>query len=47
MTIPKHYPMAEAVRAAYRAGEEDEALGPLVRVDNAGQPGAASAMATT
>jgi 2,3-bisphosphoglycerate-independent phosphoglycerate mutase len=35
---PKHYPMAEAVRAAYRAGEEDEALEPLVRVDSAGQP---------
>jgi len=30
--------MAEAVRAAYRAGEEDEALEPLVRVDGAGQP---------
>ena len=30
--------MAEAVRAAYRAGEEDEALEPLVRVDSAGQP---------
>jgi len=33
----KSYPMAEAVRAAYRAGEEDEALEPLVRVDNASQ----------
>ena len=32
------YPMAEAVRAAYRAGQEDEALEPLVRVDRAGQP---------
>ena len=32
------YPMAEAVRAAYRAGQEDEALEPLVRVDQAGQP---------
>jgi len=30
--------MAEAVRAAYRAGEEDEALEPLVRVDGVGQP---------
>jgi 2,3-bisphosphoglycerate-independent phosphoglycerate mutase len=27
-----HYPMAEAVRAAYRAGQEDETLEPLVRV---------------
>ena len=32
------YPMAEAVRSAYRAGQEDEALEPLVRVDQAGQP---------
>jgi 2,3-bisphosphoglycerate-independent phosphoglycerate mutase len=32
------YPMAEAVRAAYRSGQEDEALEPLVRVDRAGQP---------
>ncbi len=38
MIEPKHYPMAEAVRAAYRAGEEDEALEPLVRVDSTGQP---------
>jgi len=38
MTEPQHDPMAEAVRAAYRAGEEDEALEPLVRVDSAGQP---------
>jgi 2,3-bisphosphoglycerate-independent phosphoglycerate mutase len=38
MTTSKRYPMAEAVRAAYRAGEEDEALEPLVRVDSAGQP---------
>ncbi|HID63035.1 MAG TPA: phosphoglycerate mutase (2,3-diphosphoglycerate-independent), partial [Anaerolineae bacterium] len=38
MTEPKHYPMAEAVRAAYQAGEEDEALEPLVRVDGAGRP---------
>jgi 2,3-bisphosphoglycerate-independent phosphoglycerate mutase len=30
--------MAEAVRAAYRAGEEDEALEPLVRVDGGGRP---------
>ena len=33
-----HYPLAEAVRSAYRAGQEDEALEPLVRVDSAGQP---------
>ncbi len=32
------YPMAEAVRSAYRAGQEDEALEPLVRVNQAGQP---------
>jgi 2,3-bisphosphoglycerate-independent phosphoglycerate mutase len=32
------YPMAEAVRSAYRAGQEDEALEPLVRVDQAGRP---------
>lgn len=38
MTTSKHYPMAEAVRAAYRAGEEDEALEPLVRVDGDGRP---------
>src|SRR4030042_759652 len=38
-TTAKHYPMAEAVRAAYRAGEEDEALEPLVLVDGDGQPG--------
>ncbi len=31
-------PMAEAVRAAYRAGQEDETLEPLVRVDPAGRP---------
>ncbi len=32
------YPLAEAVRAAYRAGEDDEAMEPLVRVDGNGQP---------
>jgi 2,3-bisphosphoglycerate-independent phosphoglycerate mutase len=32
------YPMAEAVRAAYRAGQEDEAMEPLVRVDADGRP---------
>jgi 2,3-bisphosphoglycerate-independent phosphoglycerate mutase len=30
--------MAEAVRAAYRTGQEDEALEPLVRVDGYGRP---------
>ncbi len=38
MTEMKCYPMADAVRAAYEAGEEDEALEPLVRVDENGQP---------
>jgi 2,3-bisphosphoglycerate-independent phosphoglycerate mutase len=33
-----NYPMAGAVRAAYRAGQEDEALEPQVRVDQAGDP---------
>ncbi len=37
MTADK-YPMAEAVRTAYRAGQEDESLEPLVRVDADGQP---------
>nr|HID13643.1 phosphoglycerate mutase (2,3-diphosphoglycerate-independent) [Anaerolineae bacterium] len=32
------YPLAEAVRAAYRAGEDDETMGPLVCVDATGQP---------
>lgn len=38
MDETRRYPMAEAVRAAYRAGEEDEALEPIVRVDEAGRP---------
>lgn len=38
MTEEHHYPMAEAVRAAYQSGQEDEAIEPLVRVDGAGQP---------
>jgi 2,3-bisphosphoglycerate-independent phosphoglycerate mutase len=38
METGKKFPMAEAVRAAYRAGQEDEALEPLVRVDDSGQP---------
>ncbi len=32
------FPLAEAVRAAYRAGEDDETMEPLVCVDAAGQP---------
>jgi 2,3-bisphosphoglycerate-independent phosphoglycerate mutase len=32
------YPMADAVRAAYCAGQEDETLEPLVRADSAGRP---------
>ncbi len=32
------YPMAEAVRAAYRSGQEDETLEPLVRVAANGRP---------
>jgi len=38
MTTSNHTPLAEALRAAYRAGEDDEALEPLVLVDRAGQP---------
>jgi 2,3-bisphosphoglycerate-independent phosphoglycerate mutase len=38
MSSEKKYPMAEAVRAAYHAGEEDEALEPLVLVDEGGKP---------
>jgi 2,3-bisphosphoglycerate-independent phosphoglycerate mutase len=34
----RQYPMAEAVRAAYGVGQEDEALEPLVRVDGDGKP---------
>jgi 2,3-bisphosphoglycerate-independent phosphoglycerate mutase len=37
-TTTNHYPIAEAVRSAYRAGEEDEALEPIVLVDGNGQP---------
>jgi len=32
------YPMAEAIRAAYQAGEDDEALEPRVLVDGRGKP---------
>ena len=34
----KTYPLAEAVRAAYRAGEDDETMEPMVIVDAGGQP---------
>jgi 2,3-bisphosphoglycerate-independent phosphoglycerate mutase len=39
-TLPENitYPLAEAVRAAYRAGEDDETMEPLVRVDGDGVP---------
>lgn len=30
--------LGEAIRAAYRAGQEDEALEPIIRVDSAGRP---------
>ena len=33
-----HTPLAEAVRAAYRAGEDDETMEPLVCVDREGAP---------
>lgn len=38
MTEETQYPMAEAVRAAYARGEEDETLEPIVRVDASGEP---------
>ncbi len=34
----KTYALAEAVRAAYRAGQDDETMEPLVLVDEAGNP---------
>ena len=34
----KTYPMSEAILAAYNAGEEDEALEPITRVDDDRQP---------
>jgi 2,3-bisphosphoglycerate-independent phosphoglycerate mutase len=36
--MSKTFPLAQAVRAAYRAGEDDETMEPLVRVDAVGQP---------
>ena len=38
MTSDETYPMADAIRAAYDRGEEDEALEPIVRVDTSGEP---------
>lgn len=38
MSNEKAFPMAEAVRAAYRAGEEDEAMEPRILVDGNGMP---------
>ena len=38
MTTKQQYPFAEAVRAAYRAGEDDETMEPLVRVNGHGEP---------
>ena len=38
MTSSETYPMADAIRAAYDRGEEDEALEPIVRVDGSGEP---------
>ncbi|MCJ7645058.1 MAG: alkaline phosphatase family protein [Candidatus Aminicenantes bacterium] len=33
-----HDSLAEAIRAAYRSGQEDEALEPIVKVDSSGRP---------
>jgi len=38
MTDDQVYPLAEAVRGAYRAGEDDEMMEPLVRVDEDDRP---------
>jgi 2,3-bisphosphoglycerate-independent phosphoglycerate mutase len=38
MTNDQTDPLASAVRAAYRAGEDDETMEPLVRVDDEGRP---------
>jgi 2,3-bisphosphoglycerate-independent phosphoglycerate mutase len=35
---PKNYPLVKAVQRAYQAGQEDEALEPLVAVDSSGHP---------
>jgi 2,3-bisphosphoglycerate-independent phosphoglycerate mutase len=36
--MSRTFPLAQAVRAAYHAGEDDETMEPLVRVDAAGRP---------
>ncbi len=33
-----YYPLVDAIKKAYRAGEEDEELNPIVAVDSSGQP---------
>ena len=33
-----HETLTEAIRAAYRSGQEDEALEPIVKVDSSGMP---------
>jgi len=38
MTLSVTGPLAEAVRAAYHAGEDDETMEPLVCVDGKGHP---------
>jgi 2,3-bisphosphoglycerate-independent phosphoglycerate mutase len=38
MSQTRTFPLAEAVRAVYRAGEDDETMEPLVLVDKEGQP---------
>jgi 2,3-bisphosphoglycerate-independent phosphoglycerate mutase len=38
MPEPVSFPLAQAVRAAYHAGEDDETMGPLVCVDADGRP---------
>jgi 2,3-bisphosphoglycerate-independent phosphoglycerate mutase len=35
---PRNYPLVKAVQRAYQAGQEDEALEPLVAVDSSGHP---------
>lgn len=35
---PRRYPMADAVRAAYQSGDDDESLEPRVLVDDVGKP---------
>ena len=35
---PRNDPMVEAIQRAYQAGQEDEALEPLIAVDSSDQP---------